>query len=408
MLSSLLLGSIVGSIGYCGKSIYDIIKPKKNISNDEITIQGNKLTSKDNSYNFNELFYNCGLDNKSNDMPQLIEYKNMSTVDIFTFKLPAGVSVSKVRTKLEEVADFFEVDEMNIKIQKKNNMMDIIITRSNLFSNDKVIKYYTPKLDKYKLIMPLGHFINKDYIEEFLSVDMSSGSIPHALIASTTGGGKSNFVRSILLSWFMNYSPKELQIYIIDSQGGADYTTLLYAPHVIDNVCYTDVDEVKGILDECLIEIKERNLKLIKKEVINCVEYRQKGLSMPHKVILIDEYASFEDKGKSGEKIEDKVNIIAANGRKVGVHVIIVTQDANKDSLNPTVKRNLPLKIGFKADNEQHSKNICNYTGLETLKVKGVGRAYGLPIDDQYVQFRAMLAPSSSKIKSMIKEKYKL
>ena len=74
-------------------------------------------------------------------MPQLINYKNMSTVDIFTFKLPAGVSVSKVRTKLEEVADFFEIEEMNIKIQKKNNKMDIIITKNNLFSNEKVIDF---------------------------------------------------------------------------------------------------------------------------------------------------------------------------------------------------------------------------------------------------------------------------
>ena len=90
------------------------------------------------------------------------------------------------------------------------------------------------------------------------------------------------------------------------------------------------------------------------------------------------------------------------------MHIIIATQDANQNSIDPTIKRVLPLRIGFKCANEQHSKNICEHTGLETLKVKGVGRAYGLPIDDQYVQFRAMLAPSSSKVKSMIKEKYKL
>ena len=130
---------------------------------------------------------------------------------------------------------------------------------------------------------------------------------------------------------------------------------------------------------------------------------------MPFKVIIIDEYASFKDtEAKKGERITDKVATIAANGRKVDVHIIIATQDANQNSIDPTIKRVLPLRIGFKCANEQHSKNICGHTGFETLKVKGVGRAYGLPIDDQYVQFRAMLAPSSSKVKSMIKEKYKL
>lgn len=409
MLTSLLLGSMIGTVGYCGKNIYDIIKPKKDISKDEVVIQDNKLISKDNSYNFNELFYNCGLDNKSKDMPQLINYKNMSTVDIFTFKLPAGVSVSKVRTKLEEVADFFEIEEMNIKIQKKNNKMDIIITKNNLFSNEKVIDYYIPKLDKNKLMMPIGHYINKDYLEKFLAVDMSSGDIPHAFIGATTGGGKSNFIISVLLSWVLNYSPKDLEICIMDSQGGADYTTLLYAPHVKNNKCYSDIDEVHEILDDCLIELKERQQKLVNTETKNAVEYRKRIGKMPFKVIIIDEYASFKDtEAKKGERITDKVATIAANGRKVDVHIIIATQDANQNSIDPTIKRVLPLRIGFKCANEQHSKNICEHTGLETLKVKGVGRAYGLPIDDQYVQFRAMLAPSSSKVKSMIKEKYKL
>lgn len=409
MLPSLLLGEMIGTVGYCGKNIYDTIKPKKDISKDEVVIQDNKLISKDNSYNFNELFYNCGLDNKSKDMPQLINYKNMSTVDIFTFKLPAGVSVSKVRTKLEEVADFFEIEEMNIKIQKKNNKMDIIITKNNLFSNEKVIDYYIPKLDKNKLMMPIGHYINKDYLEKFLAVDMSSGDIPHAFIGATTGGGKSNFIISVLLSWVLNYSPKDLEICIMDSQGGADYTTLLYAPHVKNNKCYSDIDEVHEILDDCLIELKERQQKLVNTETKNAVEYRKRIGKMPFKVIIIDEYASFKDtEAKKGERITDKVATIAANGRKVDVHIIIATQDANQNSIDPTIKRVLPLRIGFKCANEQHSKNICEHTGLETLKVKGVGRAYGLPIDDQYVQFRAMLAPSSSKVKSMIKEKYKL
>lgn len=409
MLTSLLLGSMIGTVGYCGKNIYDTIKPKKDISKDEVVIQDNKLISKDNFYNFNELFYNCGLDNKSKDMPQLINYKNMSTVDIFTFKLPAGVSVSKVRTKLEEVADFFEIEEMNIKIQKKNNKMDIIITKNNLFSNEKVIDYYIPKLDKNKLMMPIGHYINKDYLEKFLAVDMSSGDIPHAFIGATTGGGKSNFIISVLLSWVLNYSPKDLEICIMDSQGGADYTTLLYAPHVKNNKCYSDIDEVHEILDDCLIELKERQQKLVNTETKNAVEYRKRIGKMPFKVIIIDEYASFKDtEAKKGERITDKVATIAANGRKVDVHIIIATQDANQNSIDPTIKRVLPLRIGFKCANEQHSKNICEHTGLETLKVKGVGRAYGLPIDDQYVQFRAMLAPSSSKVKSMIKEKYKL
>ena len=408
-ISSFLVGVTLGTLGYCGKEVYYTIKPKKENMKSDIEIKDNIMKSDKKYYDFNDLFFNCGLDNKSKNMPKLVEYKNMSTVDIFTFKLPAGVSVSKVRSKLEEVSDFFEIDEMNIKIQKKNNMMDIIITKDNLFSNDKVINYYIPKLDKNKLMMPLGHYINKDYLEQFLAVDMSSGDIPHAFIGATTGGGKSNFVLTVLLSWIMNYSPQDLELCIMDSQGGADYTTLLYAPHVKNNKCYSDVEDVHEILNDCLAELKDRQQKLVNTETKNAVEYRKRIGKMPFKVIIIDEYASFKDpETKKGERITDKVATIAANGRKVDIHIIIITQDANQNSIDPTIKRVLPLRIGFKCANDQHSKNICEYTGLETLKVKGVGRAYGLPIDDQYVQFKAMYMPEdSSVIKKMIQSKYK-
>lgn len=409
MITSLAIGAAAGVIGYCSKEVYKTFKPEKKEIVREFTIEDNTLKSNSCNYDFNDLFFNCGLDNKSKDMPELVDYKNRRTVDIFTFKLPAGVAVSKVRGKLEELSDFFESEEMNIKIQKKNNMMDIIVTKDNLFTDDKIIDYYVPKLDKNKLMMPLGHYINKDYLEQFLAIDLSGDDHPHALIGATTGGGKSNFILSVLLSWIMNYSPKNLELCIMDSQGGADYTTLLCAPHVKGCKCYSDIDDVHDILDECFIELKTRQEKLVNTETRNAVEYREKIGAMPFKVIVIDEYASFQDNRKDkGTRLTDKIGIIAANGRKVDIHLIIISQDANQNSIDPTIKRVLPLRIGFKCANDQHSKNICEQTGLETLKVKGVGRAYGLPIDDNYVQFKAMKMPKDSSVmKKMILDKYK-
>lgn len=405
MLTSLAIGMAAGAIGYCGKEVYKTFKPeKKKIKNKEIIpiIENNTLSFGSEYYDFNDLFFNCGLMNKDKNMPKLKNYKNMKTVDIYTFKLPSGITASKVRTKLEELSDFYEVEEMNIKIVKKNSYMDIIITRDNIFTKDKIINYYIPNLDKKVLQIPIGHYINKDYLEEILLANMSDGGLPHCFIGATTGAGKSNFIRSVLLSWIMNYSPKELGLIIIDSQGGADYTTMLNAPHVLNNKCHSDQKEVESILDRLAKEVKVRNELLIKEEVINSVEYRAKGKIMPHKVIIMDEYASFEDR----KEIEKRVDKIASNGRKVSIHLIIITQDANKDNINPTIKRNLPLRIGFRAANDNHSKNICEQQGLETLKVNGVGRAYGLPLDDDYVQFKAILAPSSIEVKKMIRSKY--
>lgn len=363
----------------------------------------NKLVVDGIEYNFNNLFFNCGLKNKLKDMPVLEEVKHYSTVDIYSFKLPIGVTTSAVREKIEHIADFFEVKVMNIQIQKKKGLMDIIITKEDLFK--KTFKFKPlPSGDKLKI--PVGHFINQDYIEKLLVIDMSKDNIPHAFVASTTGGGKSNFINVAILNWIMTKPPEDFKLFILDGKGGTDYSQFIEAPHVYENTCFGDPDEVIAILEKIVGDMQIRNNIFRKNKVKNFTEYNEKIASMAHYMVIFDEYATYSKDNKKYTKIQSYVKDICSMGRSAGIHIIVATQDGRQAILDSMVKYNMPLKIGFKCDNPQHSKNICGFEGLETINEIGVGRIYGLPLDTEYIQFKAMLAPDSDTIRDMITKKY--
>lgn len=363
----------------------------------------NKITEGKVTYDFNNLFINCGLKNKLKDMPILESVKHYSTVDIYSFKLPIGVTVTAVKEKLEQISDFFEVPQMSVKLQKKNNLMDIIISKVDMYN--KTYNFQELPMNT-GLKIPVGHFINQDYLEKLLVIDISKDDIPHGFVGSTTGGGKSNFILSFLLNWIMTKSPEDLELFLIDGKGGTDYSSLLQAPHIYKNTCFTDILDVMEVLELNVAEMERRNKIFFKSGVKNFREYNATRGHIPHRVIIFDEYAMYCDDKQNYSSIQAKVGKICSMGRSAGIHIIVATQDARQKILDSMIKYNMPLKIGFKCDNTQHSINISGYQGLETINKVGVGRVYGLPIDTEYVQFKSILTPKSDVIRKMIEEKY--
>lgn len=368
----------------------------------------NTLTIGDKKLNFNELFINCGLKNKLKDMPILEEVKNYPTVDIYSFKLPIGVTVTTVQQKIEDISDFFEVPQMNIKLQKKNGLMDIVITKENLY---REVFNYSPihfKDTKYpnNLKFVLGHYINQDYLQRMLAIDLANDDIAHTFIGASTGAGKSNLIRTIIINFILTKTPQELEIFLLDGKGGADYVVFEKSPHVFMNKCYSNPEDVCNILEDLNTEILRRNQLFKSVEVNNYNEYIKRGNTLPRRLIILDEYAIFKKDEGIFKKIQNFAGNITAQGRSAGVHMIVATQDGQKAVLESMLKYNLKTKIGFKCDNEQHSVNVCGQAGLQELKLKGVGRVFGLPRDEEYIQFKSTLAPSSEKMKKMIQSKY--
>ena len=403
----------------------DIEQQVKDIEREKLVDKKNNVFVDGEHYNFSDLFFNIGLTNKSKEMPILKRYKVKEVCNIFTFECPVGVTKSKIEEKIEEIAAFFETYEGNIEIRKHKNLIDIIVITSNIF--DKVYDYDTNMVKENEgLKFPVGFFLSYDYTIKLLSVNMAKKGNHAALIAGSSGSGKSSLLRLILIHLVLNYSPEQLQLIIIAGSGDSDFMFLKdTAPHLYNNKVFMDIDEIVGnevnekknipkrvgILDEIKDEVELRLKRFSEVGVANIDEYYKKGYKdIPYKIIVFDEYSYFASTNKFDD-LQSVMGSISQTTRKTGIKVIISLQDSQNRFYSPAIKYNTPLKFCFAAENENHSKNMCDSTGLENIKRIGEGRFFSkfnmIPGRDN-IAFKAILPPEDTDVLiNMIKNKYK-
>lgn len=397
----------------------------KDVERERLVDKKNNVFVDGEYYNFSDLFFNLGLTNKSKEMPILKKYEVKEVCNIFTFECPVGVTRSSIADKIEEIAAFFETYEGNIEIRKHKNLIEIIVITSDIF--DKVYNYDTNMVKENDgLKFPVGFFLSHDYTVKLLSVNMAKKGNHAALIAGSSGSGKSSLLRLMLMHLVLNYTPEQLQLIIIAGSGDSDFMFLKNtSPHLYNNKIYMDIDEIVGneenekknipkrvgILDEIKNEIELRLKRFSEVGVANIDEYYKKGYKdIPYKVIVFDEYSYFASTNKFDD-LQSVMGSISQTTRKTGVKVIISLQDSQNKFYSPAIKYNTPLKFCFAAENENHSKNMCDSTGLENIKRIGEGRFFSkynmLPGRDN-IAFKAILPPEDTDVLiKMIKDKYK-
>lgn len=412
-----------------GKGVYGLVKTfedkEEMLERLERLERKNTVTINGEKYKFCDLFFNIGLTNKSKEMPVLKKYEVKEVCNIFTFKCPVGVTKSRIEDKMEEIAAFFETHESNIEIKKHKNLIDIIVITSNIF--DKIYKYNPIVVkDNEGLKFPVGYFLSYDYKIKLLTVNMAKKGNHSALISGSSGSGKSSLVRLILLHLVLNYTPEQLQIIIISGSGDSDFMFLKdTAPHLYNNKVYLDIDEIigneenekkgipkrVGILDEIKDEIEVRLKKFSEVGAANIDEYYKKGYKdIPYKLIVFDEYSYFSSTSKF-EDLQKVMGSISQTARKTGIKIIISLQDSQNRFYSPAIKYNTPLKFCFAAENEHHSKNMCDKPGLENIKRIGEGRffsKFNMISERDNIAFKALLPPEDTDVLiKMIKNKYK-
>lgn len=411
----------------------DIIRDKiDKIRQKELEMEREALVNKKNNivikgekYNFCDLWFNLGLRNKDKDMPILIDYDVTNICMRFTFEMPVGITKSQIEDKIEEISTFFETHESNIEIRKHKNTIDLIVITCDIF--DKVYNYDQNQFKTNEgLKVPLGHFLSDDYKIKLLTTDLSKTGHHAMLIAGMSGFGKSTLLRLILLHLVLNYTPKQLQLVIFAGKGDSDFLFLKdVAPHLYKNKVYINIDDIigdepndkkgiegyKGVLEELLDEVQERNAIFSSLKCKDIDEYHRKGYNeIPYKVVVFDEY-SFYHGDKKFTKLQDTMGSLVQSCRSCGIKVIIALQDAQREYYTSKIKYNTPLKVLFKAENEAHSKNMCNETGLESINRVGEGRFYApnMPKGRNNIAFKAILpSENTDTLEKMIKERYNI
>ena len=206
-------------------------------------------------------------------------------------------------------------------------------------------------------------------------------TMPHVLVAGTTGSGKSVCLNSVLVSFLYKASPDEVKLMMIDPKR---VEMAMYAdlPHLVHPVV-TETSLAKTALEWAVAEMDSRYDCLAKFGVKNIKDYNKKLASfgderpqeyadlkpMPYLVIVIDELADLML--TAGKDVEGCLVRLAQLARAAGIHLIVATQRPSVDVVTGLIKANFPCRVSFQVANKYDSRTILDTAGAEQLLGKG-------------------------------------
>ena len=213
-------------------------------------------------------------------------------------------------------------------------------------------------------------YLGKNISGEILSADLAS--MPHLLVAGTTGSGKSVCINAIILSLLYQFDPSQCRMIFIDPK----IVELKFydgIPHLLTPVI-TESGPALRAIRHCVNEMERRYDILGKAGARNIKSYNknaeEKGTaSMPYWVIVIDEFADLM--AVSGKETEALIARLAAKSRAVGIHLILATQRPSTNVITGVIKGNIPARIAFMVASNNDSRIILDSSGAEKLLGRG-------------------------------------
>ncbi|MEA2495209.1 MAG: segregation ATPase FtsK/SpoIIIE, family, partial [Thermoleophilaceae bacterium] len=197
---------------------------------------------------------------------------------------------------------------------------------------------------------------------------------PHLLVAGTTGSGKSELLRSLVLSLACRYRPVDLALLLIDFKGGAslgDLASLPQAIGTVTNLTPLDVDRVLRFLSA---EVERRQTRLAPYNGEFRRYYKEHPHQLPRLVVVIDEFAGFLG-GEGAVQRETAVLNIAARGRSLGVHLVIATQSP-KGVVTPQLRANVNARIALRVVDIAESMTVIDSEDAYRIPRSLAGRAF--------------------------------
>lgn len=200
----------------------------------------------------------------------------------------------------------------------------------------------------------------------------SLDSMPHLLIAGTTGSGKSVCVNAILTSFLLHNSPDDLRLVLVDPKR-VELTNYNGIPHLLAPVI-VEVDRVVNTLKWMTREMDKRYHLFAKIGARNIGDYNariklQGGKKLPFLVIVIDELADLMM--IAPDETERTITRLAQLARATGIHMILATQRPSVDVVTGLIKANFPARIAFAVASNTDSRVILDQPGAERLLGRG-------------------------------------
>ena len=201
---------------------------------------------------------------------------------------------------------------------------------------------------------------------------------PHALVAGTTGAGKSELLQTIIASLAVANRPDALNFVLIDYKGGSAFQDCARLPHTVGMVSDLDAHLTERALASLAAELHHRETILFNAGTKDIEDYNdarrmKPGLEpMPRLVLIIDEFASLV--AELPDFIAGLVDI-ARRGRSLGVHLILATQRP-AGVVSADIRANTNLRIALRVTNGEESRDVIDAPDSGAIAKSTPGRAY--------------------------------
>ena len=285
-------------------------------------------------------------------------------VTLNEFEPAAGVKVSKIINLSDDIARNTSSESARISTIPGSNTIGIELpnnSRENVYLSE-ILSNSDFKKKEVKLPIALGKNISGKPVVGDLS------SMPHLLIAGTTGSGKSVCINTIILSLLYRHTSEKCKFILIDPKM-LELSTYEGIPHLLCPVI-TEAKKAASVLGWVVKEMESRYRLMTKEGVRNIDSYNSKHkLPMPYIVVVVDEMSDLML--VAGKEIENYIQKLSQMARAAGIHIIMATQRPSVDVITGTIKANFPTRISFQVTSKIDSRTILGEQGAEQLLGKG-------------------------------------
>jgi S-DNA-T family DNA segregation ATPase FtsK/SpoIIIE len=304
-------------------------------------------------------------------------------VTTFEFKPEAGVKYSRITALVEDLCLGLQAESILIEripgkptvgIEVPNSKREVISLRQ-ILESEEFLGSASP------LTVALGRDISGRIKVASLE------TMPHLLIAGSTGSGKSVMLNSLIMSILYKATPDQVRMIMVDPKR-LEFGLYEGIPHLLTPVI-TDAKKATYALRNAVIEMDRRLRLLAAQGVRNIEQYNRKVRQMlsqprslfeedapeeeleevPYILIIIDELADLMMLERAN--VEESVTRLAQMARAVGMHLVLATQRPSVDVITGLIKANFPSRISFRVATRVDSRTVLDVMGAEHLLGKG-------------------------------------
>ena len=315
---------------------------------------------------------------------QAVGHMTGPVISMFELSLAPGVKVSQISSLAPDIARALAVPGVRV-VSPLPGRDTVGIEVPNM---DKEIVRLKELMDlapdaSERMQIPL--YLGKDAGGRPIVADLTT--MPHLLLAGTTGSGKSVCINSIISAILMTRSPEQVRLILIDPKM-VEMAAFERIPHLLCPIVH-DMQRAEAVLEWAATRMDERYELLKEAGVRNIASYNRLGAreiyrrfgaegeeeraqiptSLPYYVIIIDELADLIM--TSSKDVENHIIRIAQKARAVGIHLVVATQRPSVNVVTGLIKSNMPCRISFRVASRQESRIILDQNGADVLLGQG-------------------------------------